>query len=269
MMHWLPILIALLATGALAGLLAGLLGVGGGIVIVPVLYWVFQFLGVSPATSMVVATGTSLLTIIPTSVSSIRSHHARGNVDWDLVKFWWPFIVAGVIGGVLFAIGVGGSAASIVFGVVAIAIALNMLFRPGARALMAGLPSKLWQAVTAAVIGAVSATMGIGGGTLGVLALTSAAMSTHRAVGTSAAFGLVIALPGAALMLALGHTPADAPVGTFGRVNLLGFAAIVPLTVITAPLGVKLGARLDSVVLKRVFAVFLIASGLRMLYQNL
>lgn len=269
LLEWLPILVALLATGALAGLLAGLLGVGGGIVIVPVLYWVFQLLGVSAASSMVVATGTSLLTIIPTSISSIRSHHARGNVDWAVVRLWAGFIAVGVAIGVMFTARAGGEAASLVFGVVSILIALQMLLRTHSTGILDGLPAWPWQGLVALGIGAISAIMGIGGGTLGVLALTACGVGVHRAVATSSAFGFVIAVPGAMLMLVVPTTPADAPPATFGLVNLLAFIAIAPLTVLMAPFGVRLGGRLPAAGLKRVFAVFLIISGARMIYQTM
>ena len=269
MTEWIPILLALTVTGAIAGLLAGLLGVGGGIVIVPVLFFIFQLLGISPATAMSVAAGTSLLTIIPTSISSIRSHHKRGNVDFSIVKRWGPMIVLGAIAGVFFAGYAGGEIASIIFACIAIVFALHMLFRAQSKPLFIQLPAKIWQAIIASVIGLISVIMGIGGGTLGVPTLTAYNTPTHRAVGTAAVFGLLIALPGATLMLLLGDKPADAPVGTYGLVNLIGFAVIVPLTVAMAPVGVRLGSVVNGVLLKRIFAVFLCASGVRMILQAL
>lgn len=269
MAEWLPIFLALIATGICAGLLAGLLGVGGGIVIVPVLYIVFQTLGVSPSTAMLVATGTSLLTIIPTSISSIRSHHKRGNIDTALIKTWWPFITLGVVIGALSATEVGGKVTAAVFGVVAVLVALNMLFRAKAAALYDTLPTRIWQFFLATVIGLISVVMGIGGGTLGVPTLTAYNFPAHKAVGTAAVFGFIIAVPGALLMLLYGQTPQDAPPGTFGLVNVFGFAVIVPLTVLMAPVGVRIGAFLNDALLKRTFAVFLCLSGGRMIYQAL
>jgi len=266
-MEWLPILMALMACGVVAGLLAGLLGVGGGIVIVPVLYFIFQLLGISPSTAMLVATGTSLLTIVPTSISSIKAHHGRGNVDFGILKLWAPCIVLGVVVGVSFATSVSGLIATTIFGCVAILVSLNMLFRAKSAALFPALPNKIGQGVLASIVGVISVIMGIGGGTLGVPILSAFNIPAHRAVGTAAAFGFIIALPGALLMLLLGTTPADAPEGTYGLVNVYGFLVIVPLTVLMAPVGVKLGSRLNAVMLKRVFALFLAISGMRMLYQ--
>ncbi len=266
---WLPIILALACTGVISGVLAGLLGVGGGIVIVPVLFFIFQFVGISSSSSMSIATGTSLLVIIATSVSSIRAHHKKGNVDTSLLKFWAPFIVIGaLLGGVLSA-EVGGLFASAVFGVVAILAALNMLFRANATAVVKSLPNKIVQACLGFLNGTVSVIMGIGGGTLGVPILTACNFPAHRAVGTSAAFGFLIAVPGALYILFFANTPSDAPIGTLGFINFLGFAFIVPLSVLAAPLGVKIGSRIDDVLLKRLFAIFLCLSGSRMIYQAL
>ena len=262
--QWLPTIIAMIITGAFAGILAGLLGVGGGIVIVPVLYFVLQAAGVSPATAMLVATATSLLTIVPTSISSIRAHHKRGNVDWLLVKRWWPFMLIGVVLGSTFALHAKGTAASMVFGVVALLVAINMLFRAKASPIAQQLPSMKGQGLMAGFIGFFSVIMGVGGGTVGVPLLTACNYSPHRAVGTASVFGMLIALPGSAAML-LAHTPADAPQGMIGMVNWPGFLCIVPLTVLLAPTGAWIGSRLDPVMLKRVFAVFLFISGGRML----
>src|SRR5690606_24410222 len=265
---WLPTIIAMLVTGAFAGILAGLLGVGGGIVIVPVLYFVLQAAGVSPATAMLVATATSLLTIVPTSISSIRAHHKRGNVDWLLVKRWWPFMLVGVAMGSTFTLNAKGTAASAVFGAVAVLVALNMLFRAKAAPIAQQLPNIKGQGAMAGVIGFFSVIMGVGGGTIGVPLLTAGNYSSHRAVGTASVFGILIALPGSLAML-FAHTPADAPEGMIGMVNLPGFLCIVPLTVMLAPVGAWIGSKLDSVMLKRVFAIFLLISGGRMLMQVL
>ncbi len=265
--QWLPVISALVATGIVAGLLAGLIGVGGGIVIVPVLFFVFQGLGISTATAMSVATGTSLLIIVATSLSSVRAHHRRGNVDLDILKDWAPFVALGVLGGVLLATRGGGVLATGIFGAVALLVAVNMLLRADAAALAQSLPGRLAQRGMASLIGLLSSVMGIGAGTLGVPLLTAFNTPAHRAVGTAAALGFVIALPGALLMLLLAETPTDAPRATYGFINLPGFALIVPLSVALAPVGVWLGSRLNGAALKRLFAVFLFFSGARMIYQ--
>lgn len=262
-----PTLLALVATGIFAGILAGLLGVGGGIVIVPVLFFLFQSFGVSPESAMLIATATSLATIVPTSISSIRSHNKKGNVDFDLLKHWAVFILVGVLVGSWLVTRVEGTLLTILFGVIAVLSALNMLFRTGKSALYQNLPGTAGQTIMGASIGFFSSMVGIGGGTISVPLLTLYNYPTHKAVGTAAAIGLIISLPGALTMLTLGSTPTDAPVGTYGLVNLFSFICIVPLTVLFAPVGASLAAKLDAVKLKKIFAFVLLFTGLRMLAQ--
>ena len=259
--------LALIATGVFAGILAGLLGVGGGIVIVPVLFLLFQSFGVSPESAMLVATATSLATIVPTSISSIRSHNKKGNVDFDLLKRWAVFILMGVLLGSWLVTRVEGNMLTMLFGVIAVLSALNMLFRTGKSALYQKLPNTTGQTVMGVSIGFFSSMVGIGGGTISVPLLTLYNYPTHKAIGTAAAIGLIISLPGALTMLTLGSTPTDAPAGTFGLVNLFSFICIVPLTVLFAPVGGSLAAKLDAVKLKKIFAFVLLFTGLRMLVQ--
>lgn len=261
------IFIALVATGAFAGVLAGLLGVGGGIAIVPVLFFVFQSFGVSVESAMVVATATSLATIVPTSISSIRSHKQKNNVDFDLIKRWAAFILLGVLAGSWLVTRVDGTWLTALFGVIATVSALNMLLRTGKSALFPALPGRTGQTAMGTSIGFFSSMVGIGGGTLSVPLLTLYSYPAHKAVGTAAAIGLIISLPAALTMLLLGSTPEDAPAGTFGLINLVGFLCIVPLTVLFAPAGAALAAKLDAAKLKKAFAVVLLITGVRMLVQ--
>jgi uncharacterized membrane protein YfcA len=259
--------LALAATGAFAGMLAGLLGVGGGIVIVPVLFFLFQTEGVSADSAMLIATATSLATMIPTSLSSIRSHRKKGNVDFGLLQRWALFIVGGVLAGSWLVTRIEGQWLTTLFGVIALLSALNMLFRTGKSALFPHLPRMAAQRLMGAGIGFFSSMVGIGGGTLSVPLLTLYNYPAHKAVGTAAAIGFLIALPGALTLLLLGNTPNDAPSGTIGLVNLLAFCCIVPLTVLFAPVGAALAARLDGAKLKKVFALVLLITGGRMLGQ--
>ncbi|MBQ4890760.1 sulfite exporter TauE/SafE family protein [Shewanella sp. MMG014] len=261
--------LALVATGVFAGILAGLLGVGGGIVIVPVLFFLFQSFGVSAESAMLVATATSLATIVPTSISSIRSHHHKGNVDVHLLKAWFVFILCGVLLGSWLVTRVDGTLLTILFGMIAVLSALNMLFRTGKPALFNALPGRAGQTLMGTSIGFFSSMVGIGGGTISVPLLTLYNYPAHKAVGTAAAIGLIISLPAALTMLVLGSTPSDAPAGTLGLVNLVGFICIVPLTVLFAPVGAILAVKLDARKLKRIFAVVLLITGLRMLAQLL
>ncbi len=263
----LPTIGALVATGVFAGLLAGMLGVGGGIVIVPVLFFLFQSFGVSAESAILIATGTSLATIIPTSISSIRAHNKKGNVDGVLLKRWGLLILIGVLIGSGLVTQINGAIITPMFGVIATLAALNMLFRANKPPLAKQLPGKIGQSGMALSIGSLSSMVGIGGGTLSVPILTAFNYPAHKAVGTAAAIGLIISLPGAATLLLMGQTPIDAPLGTFGLVNLIGFACIVPLTVFCAPIGAHIASKLDAQMLKRVFAIALLITGLRMFIQ--
>jgi uncharacterized membrane protein YfcA len=262
-----PIGLALVGTGVLAGILAGLLGVGGGIVIVPVLYFLLQGFGVSAASAMAIATATSLATIVPTAISSVRAHHKKGNVDVALLKFWGGIILLTAVGGSLLASQVSGNFLTWMFGIIAVLVSLNMLFRANAPALFSKLPGKPGQALMASSVGGLSVMIGIGGGTIGVPLLTSFNVAAHRAVGTAAAFGLLIALPGVITLLVVGQTPMDAPLGTWRLVNIPAFLFIIPLTVLFAPVGAKIGSKLNSQQLKKAFAVVLFFTGTRMLIQ--
>jgi len=264
----LTVILSLMGTGIFAGLLAGMLGVGGGIVIVPVLFFLFQALGVSPDSAMVIATATSLATIVPTSISSIRAHNAKGNVDIILLKAWAPFILVGVLVGSYLVTIVNATFLTLLFGVIATLSAINMLVGKK-EAMFNQLPARAGQSVMASCIGLFSSMVGIGGGTLTVPTLTFCNYPAHKAVGTAAAVGLIISLPAALTLLFVGTAPADAPFATVGYVNLLGFACIVPLTVLCAPVGANIASKLDARLLKKIFAVVLIITGLRMLAQAL
>ncbi len=264
-MEYLPLLSILLVTGAVAGLLAGLLGVGGGIVIVPVLFFVFQHFGMSETAAMSLATGTSLATIVPTSIASLRAHTARGNVDYALLKRWAPFILLGVLSGSLLLANWQSTVFILLFAVLAMLVSVRMLLQTSASD--GRLPNAWWQSLTAFAVGKLSVMAGIGGGTLGVPVLNHFGFVAHRAVGTAAAFGLLIALPGAMVMLLIAPSPTAAPVGTYGAVNLAAFLVIVVLTVWFAPLGVKLGHKLPAAGLRKVFGWVLLFTGLRMFYQ--
>ncbi|MBO6755138.1 MAG: sulfite exporter TauE/SafE family protein [Roseibium sp.] len=260
---------ALLATGVVAGIIAGLLGVGGGIVIVPVLYYMFTVLGIDDAVLMHVAVGTSLATILATGTSSARAHWKRGSVDMDLLKRWWWAIAIGVLGGATLAGNISGGALTAVFGVVALAVAANMLLRKDGAALAEKLPGSPLKETLGVMIGGVSVMMGIGGGTLGVPTLTLFGYPIRKAVGTAAAIGLIIAIPGTLLSIYFGLGVEDRPPFSLGYVNLIGFALIIPASTYAAPLGAKIAHTIDPSKLKLVFALFLGFTGLRMLYDVL
>lgn len=266
MIEYLPLFLSLVGTGILAGILAGLLGVGGGIVIVPVLYFVFQYLGMDSIAAMSLATGTSLATIVPTSISSIRSHNRKGNVEWSLIQRWWMWILLGVLLGAMLISQFKSMLFVLLFSLIAAAVAIRMLFH---KAKDGGetLPGRFLQRLVAGSIGFFSVMIGIGGGTIGVPVLTKFNFIAQKAVGTAAVFGLIIALPGALIMLAVGVTPEQSPVGTYGLVNVPSLLTIVPLTVLFAPIGVQIAHKLDASTLKKVFAVVLLVTSARMFTQ--
>jgi uncharacterized membrane protein YfcA len=254
----------LLLTGAFAGLLAGLLGVGGGIVIVPALYHIFSYLEIDPSVRMHLAVGTSLATIIPTSIRSVRAHHARGSFDRDLFQAWVPGIVIGVLAGTWLANLAEFHVLTLVFATVALLVSIYMAFGNPAWKLADGLPGNPGNSLIAAIIGTLSTMMGIGGGTLSVPALNLFGVPIHRSVGTAAGFGLVIAIPGSLGFMIGGWNNPLLPDFTLGYINWLGFLLIAPATVLTVPSGAKLAHSLSQTGLRRAFALFLGITAVRM-----
>lgn len=256
---------ALAAAGLLAGLIAGLLGVGGGIVIVPVLFHLLPLVGVDDSVRMHTAVGTSLASIVVTSFYSARAHYRRGVVDVGLLRTWGPFIGLGALIGTALAGAVQGAFLTGFFGVFALCVAVQMLLSPEVSRFHLNLPAGWARALTAALIGAVSSMLGIGGGTLSVPILSACGYPMIRAVGTAAAFGAAIALPGAIGFAVSGWNAPSLPPFSLGYVNLLSFAVIVPMTMTAAPWGARLAHTASPQVLKRVFAVFLLLTAMRML----
>ena len=260
----LPFALALLATGAFAGTLAGLLGVGGGIVIVPILYMLLPAFGVPEELRMHLAVGTSLATIVPTGLVSAQSHWKRGGVDVDLLKKLGIFVVLGVAVGIVIGTRAGGETLKIIFASVALLVAVHMGLGKQEWCLSKSLPSWPGRAVIGMFIGGFSVVMGIGGGTLGVPTLSLFNVPIRRAVGTAAALGPVIALPGVIGFIISGFGEPGLPPFSLGYANLLAFAVIVPSTIAFAPLGAKLAHTISPPLLHKAFAVFLLITACRM-----
>jgi uncharacterized membrane protein YfcA len=255
----------LLATGAFAGVLAGLLGVGGGIVIVPILFHLFSGFGIDTGLAMPLAVGTSLSTIVLTSIASARKHYAKGGVDTALVRTWILPILVGVVIGSLAPSVIDGAKVKTVFGVMLVAVSLHMLASSRWKLeLFEHLPARSIQVVLGIVVGGMSALLGIGGGTMMVPLLTLFAFPIHRAVSTASVFGLIISVPATVVYVANGWGRPDLPPLTTGYVNWAVFAILVPMSMWFAPLGVKLAYRLNVPQLKRAFAVFLCLVGFKM-----
>ncbi|SNT32066.1 sulfite exporter TauE/SafE family protein [Tropicimonas sediminicola] len=261
----LPLVVGVAATAIVAGLMAGLLGVGGGIVIVPVLFWILSLTDFPPELAMHMSVATSLATIVFTSVSSARSHFKRGSVDTRLLRIWGPGIVAGALTGGLAARFIDADGLKLIFGCIALLVALNMA-SPKTLVLSDDLPKRGWvNAAISYVIGGFSSLMGIGGGTLSVPILSAFSVEIRRAVGTAAAFGFLIAVPAAIGFVISGLGVPDRPPLSLGYISVPAALLILPFTVSFAPVGAALAHRLDGKWIKRAFALFLGITALRML----
>ena len=259
--------LALLATGLIAGLLAGLLGVGGGIVIVPALYYLFHLLQVEPSVLMHLVVGTSLATIIPTSIMSSRAHKKRGNLDMSLAMRMLPGVLVGVLLGALTSRWLAGEWLTGMFAVVALLIAAKMAFNFKSAQLGQALPSKPVTGLLGCLIGGVSTLIGVGGGTLSVPILSSFSVPMRIAVGTSALIGAFISIPGTLAFVINGWGASGLLPGSLGYVNWLSWALIVPTSMLSTSLGAALASRINATYLQRVFAVFLLATAIHMFYS--
>jgi uncharacterized membrane protein YfcA len=261
-------LVLYLVLGALAGVVAGLFGIGGGLLIVPVLIFSFELQGISDSVLTHMAVATSLATIVITSISSVRAHHQRGAVRWELFRPLGVGILLGAVLGVTTAVQLSGPVLQLTIGVFVLLVALQMALnlKPSAGEARPTTP----ELGTAGVgIGWASAIFGIGGGTLTVPYLNWRRVAMQQAVATSAACGLPIALMGAATNMALGWGASELPPWSLGYVYLPAFAGIVLASSLTAPVGARLAHSLPQAKLKKVFALFLLAVSLRFILGNL
>jgi uncharacterized membrane protein YfcA len=261
--------VAMIFTGVVGGILAGLLGVGGGIVVVPMLEFALGFIGVDPSIRMHIAIATSLATIIPTSISSSRAHFKRQAVDVGLVKHWALWILVGALAGTWLASQVHSRVLSGIFAAVAFGVALKMMLPLDNKTLAQGVPRGPWMAPVPTLIGLISTMMGIGGGSLSVPTMTAFGEPIHRAVGTAALFGLLIAIPGTIGFMITGFNNPLLPAGSVGFVNLIGLALIAPTTVLAAPYGARLAHALSKRHLTLLFGCFLLMVAIRMLARTL
>lgn len=257
-----------LGVGAVAGLLGGLLGVGGGLVIVPVLVYSFQAHAFDPAVLTQMAIATSLATIIFTSISSVKAHHERGAVRWELVRLLAPGIVLGTFVGAEIAHRLPGRSLQSLIGGFALLMAVQMFsnWRPGGDAASPSpLPSKPGLFAGGSIIGMASALFGIGGGSLTVPWLSYHAVRMQEAVATSSACGMAIALAGTLGFIYTGWGASGLPENAFGYVYAPAFVGISLSSVLFARLGVRLAHRLPAATLKKVFALLLVAVGLQLI----
>ena len=260
----LPTLLFYLLLGAFAGVMAGLLGVGGGLIIVPALAWIFQHQQIAETALMHLAIGTSLATIIVTSISSVRAHHQRGAVLWATVWRLTPGIIIGAWLGAAVADALSSFALQKVFAVFVLLMAAQMGF--GAKpAPHRDLPKTAGMLAAGGAIGAVSAIVGIGGGSLTVPFLSWCNVPIRQAVATSAACGLPIALAGALGFVVTGLNAPGLPAWSLGYVYGPALLGVALTSMLFAPLGARLAHTLPTEMLKKIFAAFLAVIGVKML----
>jgi uncharacterized protein len=265
------LLACLLAAGLAAGFAGGLFGIGGGFVVVPALIGVFHVFNVEESVVAHVAIGTSLATIIVTSLRSVQAHAARGAVDFEILKSWAPWVVLGVLGGLFLARSINGQVMTLVFGGGVLLMGLHFIFPILQRRSSPtdAMPTGPARAGLATFLGGFSALLGIGGGTIAVLVMTSCGRSIHRAVATAAGLGAIIAIPGAIGFAIIGWGNAALPTGSIGYINVLGAVAIAAMSYLTAPLGARAAHALNASMLKRFFGIYLLAISAMMLHEGL
>ncbi|MFA5940013.1 MAG: sulfite exporter TauE/SafE family protein [Sinimarinibacterium sp.] len=262
-------LLIFVVTGAGAGVLAGLFGVGGGLIMVPALAFVLPHQDVPAAVYMQVAIGTSLAVISATSISSTLAHHRRGGVDWTVFLRFAPGLAAGAVAGAFVADLLSGDALRRIVGIGAVLVALQMsLKREGVQTAASGFKGAAIELLGAGgLIGLLSAIVGIGGGSLTVPYLSQRGLSMQRAVGTAAASGMPIAWAGAVGFVIAGWNADGVPAPHLGYVSLSAFAALAVASVACAPLGARLAHAVSPKTLRRAFAALLMLVGLRMLWS--
>lgn len=256
-----------LLTGAFAGLLAGLFGIGGGMVMVPILAYLLPLRGVEASIVMQVAVATSMAVIAASSVSSTLSHHKKQGVRWDLFRSLAAALVVGAIAGAYTAHLLPGDVLKKIVGIGALLTALQLFFTAEPKAGAANPPGKGELRVAGIVIGWLSSLIGIGGGSLTAPYLSLRGTPMRQAVGTAAAAGIPIAWAGTAGFIAAGWGQTGIPAPSLGYVSLSGFAGMALASVLAAPWGAKLAHGLPQLVLRRAFAVMLSIVAITMLWD--
>ena len=255
----------LLAGGVVMGILAGLLGIGGGGIMVPILYELFSAIGVAEGALMHLSVGTTLAVMVPTSLRSFASHRARGAVDMDLLRSMVLPVVAGVAVGVLVARFADKAAMTAVWAGAAGLMSAKLFFGRESWRLGDVIPGHPWRGLYGMFIGTISTLMSIGGGAFVTMMMTLYGRPIHQSVATSSGFGPMIAVPGALGFVWAGWGVSGLPPGSLGYVSALSAAIIVPASVLAAPFGVRLAHGISRRTLERAFATFLGLISLRFL----
>ena len=265
-----------LGAGTIAGLLAGLFGIGGGMIIVPALIYIFKAQGMSPDVLTHVGIGTSLSTIIVTSISSLRAHNSKGGVNWYVWKRMAPGLVIGSLIGAGIATVIQGDSLQVIIGIGAFLVGLKMLFMKNKSLKdndLSRLPSGFGQTGLGGFIGLVSAIFGIGGGTLTVPILSYCGLKIQHAVGTSAACGLPVATAGAIGFFVFGQflspdVKDTLPSGVYGFVHIYAFVCVSLASFFTAPIGARFAHKVPAAILKKAFAILLLVVGIKLIMNS-
>lgn len=252
--------------GGIAGFMAGLLGVGGGIIIVPAIYYVLSHSGYAGPHSMHVAVATSLAVIMFTAFSSGLAHSKKGAMDITLVRAWGPSIIAGVFAGTILSAFLSSDFLAWMFAGFILVMAVHMTLARGKKTRFKHPPAILRHTM-GAVIGMVSSLLGIGGATLSVPAMTLFNIPIHRAVGTAPIFGLIIAVPATLGFILSGLHAENLPPWCFGYVNLAGIILMAPGAIVMVPYGARLTHALPTQKLRLIFALFLAVVAVHMMYN--
>ncbi len=267
--EWLFLIVVLAASGALAGFFSGLLGIGGGIILVPCLYYVFSTSGFSADHIMHVSVGTSLATMVLTGLSSARAHWKRQSIRVDLLKRIGSGIFVGVVLGTLIAGFVSGLILKAIFAAAIGFLSFFMFFGHSGKSLFKDVPRQPWSGLAGFIVGMFSTLMGIGGAVMNVPYMTFCGVPVHKAVGTAAALGLFISIPGTLGFVFIGWDIAGRPPFSLGYINIPAWAVIISTSVAMAPLGAKISHSLPVAPLRKIFAVLMLAVAANMFLSAL
>ena len=259
------LIIPIAISGILSGIIAGLFGVGGGIILVPAIVITLEFLDYSPSITMHLAVATSLAIIVPTAISSSFGHHKKGVIDYEIIRSLYLTIIIGSILGGIMAQRIPGDGLRLIFGLAAAFSSINMM-RKTQFTIGKSMPkNNLVNSSIGFSIGSISSMIGIGGGAFFVPLLNGFSVSHHKATGTAAFLGLVIAVPGTIVFSFADTHLLSFPPWSFGMISLPIFLIFVPLTIIGAQFGVIIAHKLDGLLLRRLFSIFLFLMAIRMI----
>jgi uncharacterized protein len=262
-----PFVVALLAAGVVAGLLAGVFGIGGGAILVPVFYQIFALAGVDDSVRMHLCVGTSLAIIVPTSLRSFQSHYRRGLADTALLKSWVIAVPLGVVAASAIAAYASSEVLRATFAVIALLLSFRMLANRSHWKLGDDLPPNPFRFLAGSIIGLLSGLMGIGGGVLNNTFMTTYGRPIHQAIATSAGVGVLISLPGLVGYVIAGWGDPGLPPFSTGFINWAAVALVIPVTMIAAPIGAKIAHMLSRRQLEIGFGIFLLIVALRFFYS--